>query len=127
MTEIDEYLTTNGERMNEVDWSGRPWSGARAALAWLGLAPTERCVDTHEPLEESDARAICQHFLNRFTDDEGRLVWSSYALGTALESVAESVVGAPEVFLKVVWDSFAGRELEKDVYEFSRALGLKLR
>lgn len=129
MTEISQYLEkAEGTPPDDIDWSSPPWVAAQPLLAWLGIAPqVAPLTPTTALLSDSDARLICDRMMLRFADKSDRLVWSSYMLSTAVKGVARAVGGQPEPLLKSAWDFLAERKLDKDVYEFCRALGSAVR
>lgn len=97
-------------------------------LAWLGLvSPSGQEGVIGRALTDSETRLLCDAMVRRFVLPDGELAWSSHMLGTAVTVVGATVEGPPEPLLHSVWDLLAGRELDRSVYEFCRALGTEVR
>lgn len=129
MTELEQVLT--GARPapgSEEEWAAFACARARPALAWLGLASKSGQDEvTGRVLTSSEVRLLCDAMVLRFVLPDGALAWSSYMLDTVAAMIAETVDGPPEALFRSFWDHLAERELDKNVYEFCRALGTQVR
>ena len=117
-------LTT--EPIPNIDWSCSPWAKALPVLCWLGKVPPSHShvrLSASEELSEETLAVLTDAMLRRLQQD-GEFAWSSYMLQTGLKAIADSLDGPPEPFLLAVWKALKNRKLNKNVYEFSRAVGI---
>ncbi|MGB1274625.1 MAG: hypothetical protein ACPG77_02655, partial [Nannocystaceae bacterium] len=106
------------------DASKAPWEAALPALSWLGFCERrEELVPPVVALTTDEAALLCDAMFARFIVDTGELAWSSWMLDKALEAIAHGVAGPPEAMLRCAYERLYGRNLDRNVYEFCRALG----
>ncbi|MGB1016726.1 MAG: hypothetical protein ACPG4T_21485 [Nannocystaceae bacterium] len=106
------------------DASKPPWEAALPALAWLGFCERrEQFTPPAVALTADEAGLLCDAMFTQFVVDTCELAWSSWMLDKALEAIAHGVAGPPEAMLRCAFERLRGRSLDRNVYEFCRALG----
>ncbi len=124
MTELRAYLEAT--ESSEVDWNSPPWCRAYPLLRWLQIAPTIEAPTPHGTISDDQLEILCEAVFERFKQG-GELAWSSYMLQRLAQALAEVSPKGFEAFLSVVWRKLADTPLTKDIYYFSKDLGICFR
>lgn len=121
MISVREYVE-NGVKPT-VDWQVSPWSEALPLLKFLGMAPNETIEGTCErALPPEDLALLCAMTVALFETPKGP-AWSSEMLRQALSAASRAAKGPPEALIFEFWLTLEKRPLDRNCWDFCRALG----